>query len=75
MLVKSNKEYEEKFPGLRYVVFVNGRARPVIIENMQSRIARGDIEAERAEAIQVCLLYHVDILWLRLISGNRQCAI
>lgn len=43
----------------RHSVFVNGRSRPVIMENMRSRIARGDIKAERQEAIQVrcfCLL-------------------
>ncbi|PSN66083.1 hypothetical protein BS50DRAFT_406331 [Corynespora cassiicola Philippines] len=51
-LAQLNREYEEKFPGLRYVVFVNGRPRPAIFENMQSRIARGDIKAERQEAIQ-----------------------
>jgi hypothetical protein len=80
MLRKLNAEYEEKFPGLRYVyvspsslplsslsflprqkellttvcsVFVNGRTRPVVMENMRSRIARGDVEEERREAIQV----------------------
>ncbi|TID18353.1 Oxo-4-hydroxy-4-carboxy-5-ureidoimidazoline decarboxylase protein [Venturia nashicola] len=47
-----NKEYEETFPGLRYVVFVNGRPRTAIFENMKSRIARGDIAEERREAIQ-----------------------
>ncbi|KAL1604850.1 hypothetical protein SLS60_004390 [Paraconiothyrium brasiliense] len=51
-LAALNREYEEKFPGLRYVVFVNGRARPVIMENMRARIDRGDIKAERHEAIQ-----------------------
>ncbi|KAF2745005.1 hypothetical protein M011DRAFT_479470 [Sporormia fimetaria CBS 119925] len=51
MLRALNKEYEERFPGLRYVVFVNGRPRPVIMQNMRERIARGDIEAERLEAI------------------------
>ncbi|KAF3032814.1 hypothetical protein E8E12_003297 [Didymella heteroderae] len=51
-LASLNREYEEKFPGLRYVVFVNGRPRPVIMENMRSRIDRGDIKAERQEAIQ-----------------------
>jgi hypothetical protein len=34
-------------------VFVNARPRPVIIQNMRERIERGDIEAERTEAIQV----------------------
>ncbi|KAH7371233.1 Oxo-4-hydroxy-4-carboxy-5-ureidoimidazoline decarboxylase [Pyrenochaeta sp. MPI-SDFR-AT-0127] len=51
-LASLNKEYEDKFPGLRYVVFVNGRPRPAIMENMRARIDRGDIKAERQEAIQ-----------------------
>lgn len=50
-----NEEYEETFPGLRYVVFVNGRSRPVIMEDMRKRIAAGDIKAERAAAIRVSL--------------------
>ncbi|KAH6876021.1 hypothetical protein J4E91_001888 [Alternaria rosae] len=52
MLGRLNEEYEGKFPGLRYVVFVNGRPRSEIMENMRSRIDRGDIKAERQEAIQ-----------------------
>jgi len=36
-------------------VFVNGRPRPVIFEDMKQRIARGDIGAERKEAIDVSL--------------------
>ncbi|PQE05525.1 Oxo-4-hydroxy-4-carboxy-5-ureidoimidazoline decarboxylase protein [Rutstroemia sp. NJR-2017a BBW] len=47
-----NEEYEKKYPGLRYVVFVNGRSRPVIMENMKERISRGDIDLERKEAIK-----------------------
>jgi len=47
-----NREYEEKFPGLRYVVFVNGRPRTVIFENMRERIERGDIGEERREGIK-----------------------
>jgi hypothetical protein len=35
-------------------VFVNERERPVVMQDMQRRIERGDIEAERGEAIQVC---------------------
>lgn len=52
MLESLNREYEERFPGLRYVVFVNGRPRPVIMENMRARIDRGDIKEERQEAIR-----------------------
>lgn len=52
-----NEEYEAKFPGLRYVVFVNGRSREVIMENMRARIDRGDREEELREAVNVSLLY------------------
>ncbi len=54
-LAALNKKYEEKFPGLRYVVFVNGRSRHVIMENMRSRIERGDVKLEREEAIEVLI--------------------
>ncbi|KAI0887637.1 Oxo-4-hydroxy-4-carboxy-5-ureidoimidazoline decarboxylase [Annulohypoxylon maeteangense] len=47
-----NDEYESKFPGLRYVVFVNGRSRVVVMQNMRERIDRADIRAEELEAIQ-----------------------
>ncbi|KAL7271309.1 hypothetical protein RUND412_005941 [Rhizina undulata] len=50
-LERLNREYEERFPGMRYVVFVNARPRSVIIEDMKRRIARGDIELEKTEAI------------------------
>lgn len=49
-----NAQYEEAFPGLRYVVFVAGRPRNVIFEDMRARIARGDPQLERREAIKVC---------------------
>ncbi|KAL6238570.1 hypothetical protein BDW75DRAFT_237246 [Aspergillus navahoensis] len=47
-----NSEYEEKFPGLRFVTFVNGRSRDVIMEEMRARIDRGDTEREIEEIIQ-----------------------
>ncbi|KAI0180615.1 Oxo-4-hydroxy-4-carboxy-5-ureidoimidazoline decarboxylase [Hypoxylon sp. FL1284] len=47
-----NQEYEARFPGLRYVVFVNGRSRPVVMQNMRERIDRGDVRAEEMEAVQ-----------------------
>lgn len=34
-------------------VFVNGRSRAAIMEDMDRRIARGDFEAEKTEAINV----------------------
>ncbi|KAI1326680.1 Oxo-4-hydroxy-4-carboxy-5-ureidoimidazoline decarboxylase [Xylariaceae sp. FL0255] len=51
-LAALNAEYEAKFPGLRYVVFVNGRGRDVIMEDMRRRIDRGDIRAEEREGVQ-----------------------
>ncbi|KAF1936428.1 hypothetical protein EJ02DRAFT_359141 [Clathrospora elynae] len=59
-LAALNTEYEEKFPGLRYVVFVNARPRPVIMDNMRARIARGDISAERHEAIHAMCAIALD---------------
>ncbi|KAH9877735.1 hypothetical protein J1614_002952 [Plenodomus biglobosus] len=50
-LADLNREYEERFGGLRYVVFVNARPRPEILQNMRARITRGDKDAERREAI------------------------
>lgn len=52
-LARLNREYEAKFPGLRYVVFVNGRGRPEIMRDMRERIARGDITKEVDAALQV----------------------
>ncbi|ORY63267.1 Oxo-4-hydroxy-4-carboxy-5-ureidoimidazoline decarboxylase [Pseudomassariella vexata] len=46
-----NEEYEVKFPGLRYVVFVNGRDRAIIMDDMHRRIDRGDAKEEEREAI------------------------
>lgn len=51
-LAKLNNEYEEKFPGLRYVVFVNGRGRPEIMKNMRERIDRGDYGKEVDAALE-----------------------
>ncbi|KAE8352989.1 Oxo-4-hydroxy-4-carboxy-5-ureidoimidazoline decarboxylase [Aspergillus coremiiformis] len=47
-----NVEYEERFPGLRFVTFVNGRSRDAIIMEMRQRIDRGDAEREMEEIIQ-----------------------
>ncbi|KIV87531.1 hypothetical protein PV11_03070 [Exophiala sideris] len=52
LLADMNRKYEETFPGLRYVVFVNGRSRPVIMADMQKRIDRSDISQEKQDAIK-----------------------
>lgn len=49
-LSELNEKYEATFPGLRYVVFVNGRPRSVIMKNMVERIERNDISKERLTA-------------------------
>ena len=49
-LIDLNDRYEATFPGLRFVCFVNGRPRPVIMEEMERRINRNDVAAERREA-------------------------
>lgn len=51
-LAELNALYEQTFPGLRYVVFVNGRDRTTILEDMQARIDRRNIGLERADAIK-----------------------
>ncbi|KAK4448962.1 Oxo-4-hydroxy-4-carboxy-5-ureidoimidazoline decarboxylase [Podospora aff. communis PSN243] len=52
MLRGLNEEYERAFPGLRYVVFVNGRGRPEVMEDMRRRIERGDVREEEREGIR-----------------------
>ncbi|KAB5518070.1 Oxo-4-hydroxy-4-carboxy-5-ureidoimidazoline decarboxylase [Coniochaeta sp. 2T2.1] len=47
-----NEEYEKKFPGLRYVVFVNGRGRGEVMDDMRWRIDRGDYEEEEREGVR-----------------------
>ena len=71
-----NRGYEEKFPGLRYVVFVNGRGRPEIMEDMKARIARGDFSKEVDIAIQVCFptIATPKIMSLLLSFANSPCA-
>ncbi|KAI5959489.1 uncharacterized protein KGF55_005317 [Candida pseudojiufengensis] len=51
-LKELNEQYESTFPGLRYVVFVNGRSRDEIIKNMEDRIARNNIELEKIDALE-----------------------
>ncbi|KAL9129517.1 MAG: hypothetical protein Q9217_002041 [Psora testacea] len=50
-LAEMNALYEQKFPGLRYVVFVKGRSRGEILNNMRVRIDRANFKMEREEAI------------------------
>ncbi|PHH61606.1 hypothetical protein CDD81_8121 [Ophiocordyceps australis] len=51
-LAKLNREYEAKYPGLRYVVFVKGRDRREIMQEMRARIDGSDFAAEVRSALQ-----------------------
>jgi 2-oxo-4-hydroxy-4-carboxy--5-ureidoimidazoline (OHCU) decarboxylase len=55
-----NEEYEARFPGLRYVVFVNGQSREVIMEDMRERINSGTFEGECKAAIDAMCDIAVD---------------
>jgi len=59
-LAELNASYERTFPGLRYVVFVDGRDRSTILNDMKARIERGDLRLERAEAIKVRIWLYSD---------------
>lgn len=51
-LAALNAAYEARFPGLRYVVFVNGRGREAIAADARARIARGDAAAEERDIVR-----------------------
>ncbi|KAJ2905919.1 ohcu decarboxylase [Zalerion maritima] len=59
-IAQLNTDYESKFPGLRYVAFVNGRGRPEIVEDIKWRIERDDIAAEERMAIEAMCDIAVD---------------
>jgi 2-oxo-4-hydroxy-4-carboxy--5-ureidoimidazoline (OHCU) decarboxylase len=68
-LARLNRQYEETFPGLRYVVFVNGRGRRDIKDDMRARIARADYTKEVDAALQVGGRYQR----LTLTPREREC--
>lgn len=55
-LVELNHEYETAYPGLQFVVFVNGRSRPEIISLMRQRIDSGNswFEEVRVAINELC---------------------
>lgn len=60
---------------MRYVVFVNGREREVIMQDMRRRIDRGDLQAEIKEAVEVSAPSVVKKEAEQADAGNRLCAI
>ncbi|TKA42199.1 hypothetical protein B0A54_07287 [Friedmanniomyces endolithicus] len=51
-----NEAYEARFPGLRYVVFVNGRGRGAVMEDMRRRIEGGDVGGSGGLLLEFVLL-------------------
>ena len=41
-LSELNEEYERRYPGLRYITFVNGRSRKMIMEEMEEKLGIED---------------------------------
>ncbi|KAL2123668.1 hypothetical protein VTJ04DRAFT_33 [Mycothermus thermophilus] len=59
-LARLNAEYEARFPGLRYVTWVNGRPRRVILEDMRERIDKGDLDEEERRGVEAICDIAVD---------------
>jgi 2-oxo-4-hydroxy-4-carboxy--5-ureidoimidazoline (OHCU) decarboxylase len=55
-----NEVYEARFPGLRYVVFVDGRSREVIMRDMRGRIDGSTREEEILRASEAMCDIAVD---------------
>lgn len=49
--ISLNERYEAQFPGLRFVLFVNGRPRDQVIKLFEERIERNDYKEEVIEAL------------------------
>lgn len=56
-------------------VFVNGRPRPVIMEDMRKRIARGDVNAERRDAIKVRATWRISLIAVLIRRAQAMCDI
>lgn len=52
-----NKEYENKFNGLRFVTFVNGRGREEVLGEMRERlmVTKGDRVVDEEEEMRVAI--------------------
>lgn len=50
-LVEANEKYENRFAGLRFVTFVNGRDTETILKELDDRVAEGNIKSERQRII------------------------
>ncbi|KAI5307626.1 hypothetical protein KEM55_007803 [Ascosphaera atra] len=59
-LQRWNAMYEARFPGLKFVCFVNGRPREAVIQELQQRYYRNDLQCERSEVISALCLIALD---------------
>jgi 2-oxo-4-hydroxy-4-carboxy--5-ureidoimidazoline (OHCU) decarboxylase len=56
-LLELNEEYERRYPGLRYITFVNGRSRKMIMVEMEEKLVTlGDDDEEGDNSKKVHLL-------------------
>jgi 2-oxo-4-hydroxy-4-carboxy--5-ureidoimidazoline (OHCU) decarboxylase len=55
-LLELNEEYERRYPGLRYITFVNGRSRKTIMVEMEERLRIGDAWVKGDSSEEVHLL-------------------
>ncbi|KAK4154939.1 Oxo-4-hydroxy-4-carboxy-5-ureidoimidazoline decarboxylase [Chaetomidium leptoderma] len=69
-----NQEYEERFPGLRYVVWVNGRSREEVMGDMRRRIGRGDLREEEREGIRAMCDIAADRARKLLLKSSEEAA-
>jgi 2-oxo-4-hydroxy-4-carboxy--5-ureidoimidazoline (OHCU) decarboxylase len=67
-MTRLNEQYEQTFPGLRYVIFVNGRSVPQIAEDCKARIERGSYNMELETIVNVS---HCSILYIELMLMNQ----
>jgi 2-oxo-4-hydroxy-4-carboxy--5-ureidoimidazoline (OHCU) decarboxylase len=55
-LLELNEEYERRYPGLRYITFVNGRSRKAIMVEMEEKLGIGDDAWDKGDSKEVHLL-------------------
>jgi 2-oxo-4-hydroxy-4-carboxy--5-ureidoimidazoline (OHCU) decarboxylase len=53
-LSELNEEYERRYPGLRYITFVNGRSRKMIMEEMEEKLGIEDDWQKGDDNKEVC---------------------
>lgn len=65
-----NENYEKVYPGLRFVLFVNGRPRDQVVKIFEERIERKDYKAEVDEALNAMCDIAID-RYKKMINENK----